>query len=282
MNGLVEDIRYQFLRRHGAVAQIIVIYGLLFAVNSILFIIFLLMNASSSYESVIQWLLLPSDVNTLITRPWTIFTHHFIAFPKDFLGVAFNLLCIFGFGKIYQTYVGQFRLWFTFACGILGGIIFFLLMMNLLPVFSDKEFIWYGMTAGVPAIIAAAAVVTPNLPVSLLFFGIVSLKWIAFFVIFLDMIMIPLGHAESQIAQLGGAAMGITYAWFYTKGRDFSEIFRPKPKNYTPKMTVHKTQNSTVPTQAEIDRILDKIAAEGYDKLTQEEKRTLYRASQQD
>jgi len=282
MNGLVSDIKYQFLQRYGAVAQIIVLYGLLFSVNSLLYIIFMLMNASDSYIAITTWLALPSDMELLLYRPWTILTHHFLAFPKDILSVIFNFLCVFGFGRIYQIYVGNFRLWFTFLLGVLGGAIFFLLMMNILPVFQNHTFIWYGMTAGIPAIIAASAVIAPNMPISLLLFGTVPLKWIAFFVIFIDMIMIPLGYAESQFAQLGGAAVGIAYAWSYTKGKDWSNFFRAKPKIYQPQMTIHKTQAHTIPTQAEIDRILDKIAAEGYDKLTQEEKRTLYRASQQD
>jgi len=40
-----------------------------------------------------------------------------------------------------------------------------------------------------------------------------------------------------------------------------------------------KNSNSSLDQQSELDRILDKINAEGYDKLTAAEKEFLYRAS---
>ncbi len=66
---------------------------------------------------------------------------------------------------------------------------------------------------------------------------------------------------------------------------DWSNIFKRRPK--APNLKVNKNDNykrsssakADYVAQAEIDAILDKISKSGYDKLSKEEKETLFKAS---
>jgi hypothetical protein len=65
-------------------------------------------------------------------------------------------------------------------------------------------------------------------------------------------------------------------------GNDWSNIFKKKSKlkvvkNDAPKVSPKHTSNKV--NQKEVDMILDKISKTGYDKLSKEEKETLFKAS---
>mgnify|MGYP000604144188 CR=1 FL=1 len=96
-------------------------------------------------------------------------------------------------------------------------------------------------------------------------------------------------------AHIGGALFGIGYVYTLRKGTDLTEGFQNWPwkkksggrkktsrKNF---VVVHKTSpaeskpNRKSDTQSELDRILDKINAKGYENLSPEEKEFLYQAS---
>ncbi len=103
-------------------------------------------------------------------------------------------------------------------------------------------------------------------------------------------------NAGGNIAHLGGAIIGFIYikqlqsginwgVWITLTLDWFKDIFKNKPKvkvSYRKERpTTAKTHPSGKPayTQEEIDRILDKISAGGYESLTKEEKEKLFNAS---
>jgi len=77
--------------------------------------------------------------------------------------------------------------------------------------------------------------------------------------------------------------MGFTYIKMLQNGKDWSNLFKRKSKLRVVRNDNKNTatsKNATVGVnQGEIDAILDKISRTGYDKLTREEKETLFKAS---
>lgn len=75
--------------------------------------------------------------------------------------------------------------------------------------------------------------------------------------------------------------MGFIYIKLLNNGRDWSNIFKKKSKLKVVRNTeagaAHKKSNKV--NQKEVDIILDKISKSGYDKLSKEEKETLFKAS---
>jgi hypothetical protein len=168
-----------------------------------------------------------------------------------------------------------------------------------------------GASGGVYAVMIAAATIAPNAMV--LLFGIfpVRLKYIAWFMVVVSFLFLASPNTGGNAAHLGGALLGYLFIMQLRKGNDWSKpitwvlsFFRNLGNRRKPKMKVRyvkeekvrvKTNvkseqkkadssqsNEYVPTQEEIDAILDKISAKGYESLTKEEKQKLFMASRKD
>ena len=122
----------------------------------------------------------------------------------------------------------------------------------------------------------------PDYSIRLLLIGDVKLKYLAIAYIVLDLIGTASANAGGSFAHIGGAIIGFTYIKVLRNGTDWSNLFKKKPKlrvvkNNGAKPSAKKNESSV--DQREIDSILDKISKSGYDKLTKEEKETLFKAS---
>ena len=109
-----------------------------------------------------------------------------------------------------------------YLIGGLGGALIYLLAYNLLPAFTYQRGMLLGASASIMAIMLAVAVKAPNYKVGLLFFGEVSLKWIAIILIFLDFLSIDTQNAGGHISHIGGALTGCAYALAFRKGIDIT------------------------------------------------------------
>ena len=83
---------------------------------------------------IISYVGISSNINVLITRPWTIITYMFI--HADFFHILINLFWLYFSGNIFITYLNQKKLLSTYLMGgIVGGIIY-MLAFNIFPVFD--------------------------------------------------------------------------------------------------------------------------------------------------
>jgi membrane associated rhomboid family serine protease len=296
MKSFAEDIRHSFLPRYGAVAQILLVNMGIFLGLGFIGTFFFLMGQWGTFKDLFQYLTLPAELGQLLFQPWTLLSYAFVHFPLDVLHIVFNMLALFWFGMIFRMYIGNQHVWPTFIAGSLGGAVVFLLAYNVFPVFNtavNGTFL-RGASAGVNAIIVATAMAAPNYVMYLMFFGPVRIKWIALVYVLLDVVFVASSNSGGHIAHLGGALMGYIYFSALQNGHDGSApfsalagVFRRRSSKSRSNLrvvyqqTAPSSSNPTgKPTQSEIDRILDKIKAVGYEKLTQEEKQTLLRASQ--
>ncbi len=251
-------------------------------------------------------LTMPGSPESLIFRPWTPITYMFL--HGSFLHLLFNMLWLFWFGQIFISYLNDKQL---LAIYLMGGIIgaFLHFGVNVLLPLEYRAGI-VGASASVMAVAFAISFYQPDYPMRLLFIGEVKLKYIAYFALFLDIVgalqNIKGGIAGSDgvahIAHMGGALYGILFAYQIKKGKDITRRFNNFLNNFFSwtdrtfnssktkrKATRVKFENFSTPKsdweyneqkaekQEELDRILDKISAGGYESLTKEEKDFLFR-----
>jgi len=272
----------------------------LIAVNLAVFVLyhairmFFVLFAALHHFPLDQWLAVPADTDTLLSRPWTLMTYMF--FHQKIFHILFNMLWLYWFGKIFRMYFSGWQLVNVYILGGWMGALFYVLFYNVFPVFSAaKHFaLLLGASGGVLAVVLAISCYVPKYTINLLFFGRVKLMTIALVTIVVDIISISSSdNAGGHIAHLGGALLGYLFAVNILQGRDITawfgrfcawigSFFRPKPK---PTMKVAYKRPPTddreynrekVENQHEIDRILDKISIGGYDSLTRQEKETLF------
>ena len=235
------------------------------------------------------WIALSSDLSTFIRTPWTLITFNF--FHAGFLHLIFNLMVLHFSGRLFNTYFTDKQLLGVYVLGgIFSGITFVLSY-----VFIEKAGLLVGASGAIMAILIATATYAPFMLLRIPLIGIVKLWHVAFVILLVDLIQMPLDNTGGHLAHLGGALFGFIYIKLLQSGKDitkpflalldtFANLFKPKKK--TPFKKVHRNTTKKVVnsftekdiTQKQIDDILDKISKSGYDSLTKEEKEFLFKA----
>lgn len=284
-NTFLDDFRNNWMPRYGSLAAIIGVNVAVYIVLTVLGLLAFLVGEWNAYNELLDYLRLPSDLNLLLHRPWTIVTHALFHQPAEVMHILFNMLWLFWMGRIYRDYHNDRHVYATFTFGVLAGALAYLLAYNLAPQLSSRLALLNGASAGVTAIIVAAATWAPNFTVFLMFLGPVRLKWIALILVLLDLALVPGNNSGGRLAHIGGAILGFVYASQLRRGVDFSApfagLFSARDRSARSMRVSHRNAPGLTPQQ-EIDRLLDKIAAVGYDKLTAEEKKRLHDAGSGD
>ena len=232
-----------------------------------------------------SWLSVPSDLSTLLIKPWTLFTSIFLHF--DFFHIFYNMLMLWFSGTIFIQYFKPNSLYKVYILGGLVGNILFILSYNYFPVFASIKNAAFalGASGGVLAVLIAAATKVPNQKINLLFLGSISLKWIAILFVVIDILSIPGENSGGHFAHLGGALFGFLYVilpFILQKIKPFLSFHRYKPKKQNssqrPK-TDEQYNRERADNRKKIDEILDKISKSGYQNLSKEEKELLFKTS---
>lgn len=278
-------------------SRLILINTIIYLVVNIVGLATGLFNASgNSISPVAKFLALPANLELLASKPWTLFTYMFL--HERFFHLFFNLIMLYFGGLIFQEYLNQRKLFWTYIIGGLSGGLFFVLAFNMFPSFLPiKDIsIAMGASASVLAIIIAISTYVPDYSVHLLFFGRLKLKYLAIAFVIIDILSIQAENPGGHIAHLGGAFWGFIYAYTLRSGKDIYKVFG---SINLPKFTWGKKEGKfdtsrsksgrpvsdddynykRTATQEEIDRILDKISKSGYSSLTSREKELLFKTS---
>lgn len=305
-----ENLKNAFKHGDNSLYKLIAINLIVWAVFMVLRVVMTIGGIGDTYGSLISWFMMPASLPKLAIQPWGIFTYMFL--HEGIFHILFNMLFLYWFGLLIHQYLGSRKLANLYILGGLAGGLFYLLIYNLAPYFSNSvdSSMMLGASAGVFAIVVGAATLSPNTTFFLILLGPVKIKYIAIFYVVLSFANSAGANAGGELAHLGGALMGFLYVTQLRKGNDwgvpiqkvgifFENLFgsnRPRVK-----VSFRKTQNKsgsfssfnksassskTTPvkggseaTQEEIDRILDKIADKGYDALSKDEKRKLFEFS---
>ncbi len=310
MSGFRQDFQNTFSANGRVYIQLIVINVLIFLGLQVFMTTLMLMGAKGISLMIEAQFELPADASKLLYRPWTLLTYSF--YHVSIWHLLSNMLALYWFGQIFEEYVNKKRLVSVYILSALAGGFLFLLLYNFAPVAEWRNRVpttlLVGASGAVYGVVVATATLLPNYSIYLLFIGAVQIKYIAAIYVILSYIGLMGGNAGGNMAHIGGALMGFIFTIQLQKGNDMGAwihnfadwvrgLFRPKSKmrptykakekatvNQQPKAKTNaqgsQSQNTQeMPNQDEIDAILDKISATGYDSLSKEEKQKLFKAS---
>lgn len=194
---------------------------------------------------------------------WQLGTYMFL--HGGFMHLFFNMLMLFFLGSTLETvWGGRHFLKYYVACGIGAGLCSMVFSYNS-PV--------VGASGAVFGLYLAYAMVFPNNYVYIYFLIPIKAKHLLAGLVVFQLIMGLVGPSGiAYFAHLGGMATGLLF--FKTTLKDKLSAspgtrnkWRAFVRNQRDRRQDHETEN--------IDSILDKISAKGYDNLTTTEKRIL-------
>ncbi len=296
MADLLNSLKFRF-KSGNITLRLVYINVALFLIVALIGVVFKLFKLN--HLSLTPWFAMPSNPAKLLTHIWTLITYMF--FHERFFHLLFNMLMLFWFGQIFSTYYSEKQLLSLYLFGGLMGAAFFFVMYNTLPLFStpnaigismNKISLLMGASGSIIAILVASAMRAPNMEMRLLLLGNVKLKWIALVLVGMSLFGMTSHNAGGEMAHLGGAFAGYLFIVSNKKGKDITffiqkfisfivNLFKKKPKKakvkyHAQRMSPEEYNQSKANNEKEIDRILDKIKASGYESLSSDEKKRLF------
>lgn len=306
---IYRDIEY-YIRTGNSLDKIIIVNVAVYIFFFLVFLGLKIFNlsvgpeASISESLVKMYIALNADFIFDLKHPWVFITHMF--FHQGFFHILFNMLILYFLGRITGDLLGDSRVFPLYIMAGLCSATFYLLATNLVGMGG----IALGASGAIMGVVAAAGMIAPEFEIRLILLGRVRLKYIVLAFILIDLFSVAQGGSNwgGSVGHLGGAAFGLFYIYLMqSRGIDLarpiinwvdginSPIKEKKRKESfkakviynkagikKPKRKISGNLDTDLDLQEEVDRILDKIKAEGYDKLTEEEKETLFIASKKD
>lgn len=258
------------------------------------------LSESLFMQNVHQWFVVPGRAGLFFQRPWTLFTAMFTQI--SLILMISNLLWLWTFGFILQDLIGERRVLPLYVYSGVVSVIVFLFIFNVVPGFTPLASMvsYSGATASVLGVAVAATVVSPQYRLFPMIGGGIPLWLLTLAFTIIDLASIS---SSSYMFFVHGAAglTGFLFARALLRGSDWSawmnnlydrvtNLFQPRQKNVkrpVQKEEVFYNTRGKQPfirrvnvTQQRIDEILDKINQKGYQKLTEEERDILRRASE--
>jgi membrane associated rhomboid family serine protease len=253
-------------------------------------------------KNTFPWFTLPAHLPSLLQRPWTIITAMFT--HLDTIMMLSSMFWLWTFGYILQDLVGNRKIIPLYIYGGLTAAVVFVALTNLLPQSKAglETAVFLGAAPSVMAVAIAATTVSPNYRLFPMIGGGIPLWVITAAYVIIDLV----GFARNGsifIAHISSALIGFLYAKALLKGSDWgswlnnfydkvTNVFNPERKvvrkNQVKEEVFYNTRGkqpfkkTTHVTQQKVDEILDKINQRGYERLTEEEKELLKRASEED
>ncbi len=229
--------------------------------------------------------------------PWQLFTYMFM--HGGLAHIFFNMLALWMFGmELENTWGSRKFLIYYLMCGLGAGIS----NMLVAPLIGQAG-PTIGASGAVFGVLVAFGMLFPDRPIYIYFLLPVRAKYFVAFYMAMELFYGVTGTSDgvAHFAHLGGAVVGLVYllvdrgvipfrSWFSTLkmsgerplnefgrfGRKYEEVHEAK---FYDIKSGQQRKSSGPTTQEQIDAILDKISAGGYQSLSEEEKRILFEAS---
>lgn len=261
-----------------------------------------LLPKDNFYKHIFQWFSMPADLSSFITRPWTLISSGFT--QMDIWMMLSNMFWLWTYGHIFQDLTGNRRIFPLYLYGAVISAAVYLLSYSIFPPLrqmADTQF-YFGAMAPIIAIAVGATVFAPGYRLFPMIGGGIPL-WVMTIVFAIIDIFYLTSKSALFFPHIAAALVGFLFVQSLKSGHDwgawmnrgydwFINLFAPKEKmvprrpvkqevfyNTRGQQPYKKTSNLT---QQRIDEILDKINLRGYERLTEEEKELLKRASEED
>ncbi len=287
---------------NNALMLLLILNGLAFVILYFIKSVYALSHLSEEawVKNIYAWFTVPASPAKFLTRPWSLFTAAFAQI--DFLNVISGLFWLWTFGRIFHDLTGNRRLIPVFLYGGVVAASTFLLINGLVPTLQREGADFNGPAASIVTIAVATTVLSPQYRFFPMIAGGIPLWIITAIFILVDLSSLA-GSIPHLSAHAAAGLMGYGFAIALNKGQDWTgwinNLYDRLTHVFDPGQPVHmrrrqkqevfyNTQGkkpyikTTNLTQQKVDEILDKINQKGYDKLTDEEKDLLRRASKED
>ncbi len=224
-----------------------------------------------------------------LMRPWSAFTYMFL--HGGFLHLAVNMLMLFIFGGMVEERLGSRSFARYYVISGLGGAALSLLLG---PALGVGQIPVIGASGAVLGVALAFAYFWPDAPVFIFPFPVpIKVKWLVAFLAVTNLVSAinSAQHGVAYLAHLGGFAAG--YLFLKLRAGASGGTPGPVPRVVPTKVLVHPAARRRAqappaqpepdsPTQQrkEIDRVLEKISAEGVGSLSEHERRLLLEESE--
>lgn len=226
---------------------------------------------------------------------WTFVTYQFAHF--NLLHILGNMIGLYFLGRMLLNLVGPRHVLNIYFLGGFAGGVFQLLFSALIS--QDSQII--GASASVLAIVLAVATLIPHQSIQLLLFFIIPIKLtmrqVALLCIALNAVIVvyqfvarPTNDvATAAMAHFGGIALGWAYVRYWLPSANDRSRAGRKPRRKNPfgirilrddePGPVGKETKKQPFVANDVDAILDKINENGFQSLSEEERRVLERSS---
>ncbi|MBI4581660.1 MAG: rhomboid family intramembrane serine protease [Planctomycetes bacterium] len=221
-------------------------------------------------------------------KVWQLATYMFVHDARGILHILFNMLMLYFIGiQIERGFGHQRFLWFYAVSGLVGGLAY-LVLGALTPSYFALPLV--GASGAVYGLLMVAMIFYPQMQIILFVFPMPIRVFGAVMLAILLFQAITPGGVENlggEVCHLGGAlaAVGVLYAWGMMPRVGFGPpgggaLGRGLSRWFHRFGAAGRRHRQLADTEAEVDRILDKVRHEGVHSLTRREKKTLARATE--
>lgn len=225
---------------------------------------------------------------TALFQPWRAVTYMFL--HGNAFHLIFNMLWLWWMGRAVEETLGPRSFTVIFMGAGIGGALLDIIFAQVLGI----NFV-IGASGAVYGIMVAFAMLYPTMPIMLILLPPIQARYVVAGLIALDVLLLGSSDGTARIVHLGGAGIGYLLMKAQRRGKDLGQWFLPveqlwyrlrggfKKKHARPQnenmYSVSDVEIVDEAEQTELDAILEKISREGYDGLTDEEKRKLFELS---
>ena len=183
------------------------------------------------------------------------------------------MLILYFFGPMLEKMWGSKKfVKFYLICGACGGILYTLLVM---VGYMGSGYL-VGASGAIYGMLAAGAVLYPNMRVYFLGFFPIPMKALAIILVVMSLLGVMRGDNQGgQAAHLAGLAAGAVYM-LWPRWQQAKKNRQPERIKWESKINQQRT------FQADIDRILDKVHRKGISSLSRKEKKMLREATKRE
>lgn len=205
---------------------------------------------------------------------WQLFTYMFLHSDTVFYHLPLNMFMLYIFGPELERCIGpRHFLLLYFVSGVLGGVGYLFMGADLTPC--------VGASGALFGLLGAFATLFPNRQIYIIFLPMFPFKaWVMALVLgFFQFVMmlVQVGNVAYSVHLAGGIA-GFVYILICFR-QDLVPFLRNRALAPIQRLHQQRSDAHAATTAVEVDRLLDKIAAEGIGSLTKKERDYLQQAS---
>jgi membrane associated rhomboid family serine protease len=279
-----------------------VIKNLLIINGAVFFLQLLLQNLTfggiPADNFIIRWFAL-MPLGSGYFEVWQLITYQFM--HGGFFHIAINMFILWMFGIEIENLWGSKKfLIFYLTAGVVGGLFQILLSPVLIGGLSGPTI---GASGAIMGVMVVFGILFPNRLIYLYFLIPIKVKYFIIVLVLIEIFAVNSGGNIAHLAHVGGALTGFVYM-MWDRSANFKNIFRSTSQFGGGGNIANPFKNISNPfkkkernvedanfyeikdkeeqehiSQADIDKILDKISQSGYQNLTEKEKKILFEAS---